>query len=53
MSLNKLEDTFGDRRQEFRGHRPRKLVVKYMVGAFMAVMTWWLDGGASCRHAVA
>jgi hypothetical protein len=25
---------------------PRKLVVQYVVGAFMAVMTWWLDGGA-------
>ncbi len=25
---------------------PRELVVQYVVGAFMAVMTWWLDGGA-------
>ena len=25
---------------------PRELVVHYVVGAFMAVMTWWLDGGA-------
>jgi hypothetical protein len=25
---------------------PRDLVVQYVVGAFMAVMTWWLDGGA-------
>ena len=25
---------------------PRELVVQYMVGAFMAVLTWWLDGGA-------
>ena len=25
---------------------PRELVVQYIVGAFMAVMTWWLDGGA-------
>jgi len=24
----------------------RELVVQYVVGAFMAVMTWWLDGGA-------
>src|SRR4030088_2892867 len=23
---------------------PRELVVQYVVGAFMAVMTWWLDG---------
>ncbi|ULJ73657.1 TetR/AcrR family transcriptional regulator [Rhizobium gallicum] len=25
---------------------PRDLVVHYVVGAFMAVLTWWLDGGA-------
>jgi AcrR family transcriptional regulator len=25
---------------------PRELIVQYVVGAFMAVMTWWLDGGA-------
>jgi len=25
---------------------PRELAVQYLVGAFMAVMTWWLDGGA-------
>jgi AcrR family transcriptional regulator len=25
---------------------PRELVVQYIVGAYMAVMTWWLDGGA-------
>ena len=25
---------------------PRELVVQYVVGAFMAVMTWWLDRGA-------
>jgi Transcriptional regulator C-terminal region len=25
---------------------PRELVAQYVVGAFMAVMTWWLDGGA-------
>jgi tetracycline repressor-like protein len=24
----------------------RELVVQYVVGAFMALMTWWLDGGA-------
>jgi hypothetical protein len=28
------------------GAIPRELVVQYVVGAFMAVMTWWLDGGA-------
>lgn len=25
---------------------PRDLAVQFVVGAFMAVMTWWLDGGA-------
>jgi AcrR family transcriptional regulator len=25
---------------------PREIAVQYVVGAFMAVMTWWLDGGA-------
>jgi AcrR family transcriptional regulator len=25
---------------------PREVVVEYVAGAFMAVMTWWLDGGA-------
>ncbi len=25
---------------------PREFVVQYLVGAYMAVLTWWLDGGA-------
>ena len=25
---------------------PRELAVEYIVGAYMAVLTWWLDGGA-------
>jgi len=25
---------------------PREIVVHYVVGAYMAVLTWWLDGGA-------
>ncbi|HKT16619.1 MAG TPA: TetR/AcrR family transcriptional regulator [Stellaceae bacterium] len=25
---------------------PRELVVQYLVGAYMAVLTWWLDNGA-------
>jgi AcrR family transcriptional regulator len=28
------------------GATPRELVVQYVVGAYMAVLTWWLDGGA-------
>ena len=25
---------------------PRELIVQYVVGAYMALLTWWLDGGA-------
>jgi AcrR family transcriptional regulator len=25
---------------------PRELVIQYVVGAYMAIMTWWLDAGA-------
>ena len=25
---------------------PRELEVQFVVGAYMAVLTWWLDGGA-------
>ena len=25
---------------------PRDFVVQYVVGAYMAILTWWLDGGA-------
>ena len=25
---------------------PRELIVQYIVGAYMAVLTWWLDSGA-------
>lgn len=28
---------------------PRELVVQYVVGAFMAVVGWWLDGGTKLR----
>ena len=28
---------------------PNELVVQYVVGAYMAVMTWWLDSGATLR----
>lgn len=26
---------------------PSELVIQYIVGAYMAVLTWWLDGGAT------
>lgn len=29
-----------------KGAMPRELVVQYVVGAYMAVVRWWLDGGA-------
>jgi hypothetical protein len=25
---------------------PSELIIRYVVGAYIAVMTWWLDGGA-------
>jgi AcrR family transcriptional regulator len=25
---------------------PREIVVQYLVGAYLSVLTWWLDGGA-------
>lgn len=28
------------------GATPREAVVQYMVGAFMSLLTWWLDSGA-------
>lgn len=31
---------------KWRSAIPRELVVQYRVGAYMAVLTWWLDVGA-------
>jgi AcrR family transcriptional regulator len=28
------------------GSAPRELLVEYLIGAYMAVLVWWLDGGA-------
>lgn len=28
------------------GTIPREFIVHYVIGAYMAVLTWWLDGGA-------
>ncbi|RWI36100.1 TetR/AcrR family transcriptional regulator [Mesorhizobium sp.] len=33
-------------KKDFPDAIPRELVVQYVVGAYMAVLTWWLDGGA-------
>ena len=30
----------------YSSNMPRELVVQYVVGAFLSVLTWWLDGGA-------
>jgi AcrR family transcriptional regulator len=40
---NELEPTAGKKSTDAV---PRELVVQYVVGAYMAVLTWWLDGGA-------
>jgi AcrR family transcriptional regulator len=40
---NELTATNG---KQSDGDIPRELVVQYVVGAYMAVLTWWLDGGA-------
>lgn len=37
-----------DRNGSNRMHR--ELMVQYIVGAFMSVLTWWLDGGARLPH---
>jgi AcrR family transcriptional regulator len=29
-----------------KSHAPREAVVQFLVGAFMSLLTWWLDGGA-------
>lgn len=34
------------RGESFEDSIPRELVVHYVVGAYMAVLTWWLNGGA-------
>jgi AcrR family transcriptional regulator len=30
-----------------KGSTAREITVQYVVGAYMAVLTWWLDGGAA------
>lgn len=32
--------------KDFTDTTARNVAVEFVVGAFMAVMTWWLDGGA-------
>jgi AcrR family transcriptional regulator len=32
-------------RETSRGTMPRELIVQYIVGAYMAGVSWWLDGG--------
>src|SRR6266481_4625992 len=52
VSLGQIRQILSDLvRHEFATNNsadtvPRELVVQYVVGAYMAVLTWWLDGGA-------
>ena len=55
VSLGRIRQIFSDLvRNEFAAtvgknsadSIPRELIVQYVVGAYMAVLTWWLDGGA-------
>jgi AcrR family transcriptional regulator len=50
LKRSRFEPLRRNRRQEFRGRWFRaKFVVQYVVGAFMAVLTWWLDRRAKLR----
>ena len=31
--------------RDFAAAIPREFVIQYVVGAYMAILTWWLDGG--------
>lgn len=40
-----VRDELGARRHP-KDEMPREFIVRFLVGAYMAVLTWWLDGGA-------
>ncbi len=40
------EELFSAMSKETAESMPREFVVRYVVGAYMAVLIWWLDGGA-------
>jgi AcrR family transcriptional regulator len=41
-----VDDELASRAEKDSVKIPRDLVIHYVVGAFMGVLTWWLDGGA-------
>lgn len=55
IALDTIREIIADRvRVEFtesinrkQGSTPRELIVQFVVGAFMAVLRWWLDNGAT------
>ena len=44
--LDLVADEFGARRASGPESLPQEVAVQYVVGAYMAVLTWWLDQGA-------
>ena len=49
VALGKIREIVSDRVRAELGtsaDAPRELVVQYIVGAYMAVLVWWLEGGA-------
>jgi AcrR family transcriptional regulator len=52
IALGAIRQILSDLVREELGDRssgdamPREVVIQYIVGAYMAVLTWWLDGGA-------
>jgi hypothetical protein len=38
-------------RAEFPANPQREFLVRYLVGAYLAVLTWWLDSGAKLPSA--
>ena len=41
-----VRDEFAAADRNGKDAAPREMVVEYVVGAYMAVLNWWLDGGA-------
>ena len=47
VALNTIRDILTELvRREFGRGEAREITVQYVVGAYLAVLTWWLDGGA-------
>ena len=41
-----MRSEFGETTGRDSAPVPRDFVVQFIVGAYMTVLTWWLDGGA-------